>query len=231
MRVLKAADEAGMVVIVNYFYVKHARRFVSEQVVYDVAVRTTEWLLSTGYRNILVDVANESAIWWKLPVLEPENIHRVVRLVKGVTYRGRRLLVGNSTGGGDQIPTEARLEAEDLTLPHGNGCMPDELRDKIRRIRQTQAYRKRPRPIVVNEDSVFLDNLEAALSEYASWGVYHQGYGSMYKDRRMDWTVKPRERDYAHLSGFQTVPINWTINDEHKRAFFQKIREMPGGGA
>lgn len=231
LRVLKAADEAGMAVIVNYFYVKHARRFVSEQVVYDVAVRTTEWLLSTGYRNILVDVANESARWWKFPVLEPENIHRVIQMVKGVTYRGRRLLVGSSTGVGDQIPTEAWLEAEDITLPHGNGCMSDELRDKIRRIRQTQAYRRRPRPIVVNEDSVFLDNLEAALSEYASWGFYHQGYGSMYKDRRMDWTVKPRERDYAHLSGFQTVPVNWSINDEHKLAFFQKLKEITGGGA
>ncbi len=230
LRVLKAADEAGMVVIVNYFYVKHARRFVSEKVVYDVAVRTTEWLLSTGYRNILVDVANESASWWKFPVLEPDNIYRVIQMVKNVTDRGRRLLVGSSTGGGDQIPTEAWLEAEDITLPHGNGCLPDELRDKIRRIRQTQAYRKRPRPIVVNEDSVFLDNLEAALSEYASWGFYHQGYGSMYKDRRMDWTVKPRERDYALLSGFQTVPVNWSINDEHKRAFFQKLREITGGG-
>jgi hypothetical protein len=214
LRVLKAADEAGMVVIVNY-----------------VAVRTTEWLLSTGYRNILVDVANESAEWWTFPVLEPGNIHRVIEMVKGVTYRGRRLLVGSSTGGGDQIPTEAWLEAEDITLPHGNGCMPDELCRKIQRIRQSTAYRKRPRPIVVNEDSVHLDNLEAALSEYASWGFYHQGYGSMYKDRRMDWTVKPRERDYAQLSGFQTVPINWSINDEHKRAFFQKLKEITGGGS
>lgn len=80
-------------------------------------------------------------------------------------------------------------------------------------------------------DSVHLDNLEAALSEYASWGFYHQGYGSMCKDRRMDWTVKPRERDFAHLSGFQTVPVNWSINDEHKRAFFQKVKEITGGSS
>ncbi len=73
--------------------------------------------------------------------------------------------------------------------------------------------------------------LTAALSEYASWGFYHQGYGSMYKDRRMDWTVKPREREYAQLSGFQTVPVNWSINDEHKLAFFQKLKEITGGGA
>ncbi len=228
-RVLKAANEAGMVVIVNYFYFKQARRFASETAVYDVAVHTTEWLLSTGYRNILVDVANESAPWWRFPVLEPRNIHRVIRQVKQVTLNGRRLLVGSSTGGGDQIPTEEWLDAEDLTLPHGNGCLPDGLRRKIRRIRETTAYHKRPRPIVVNEDSVFLDNLECAVSEYASWGFYHQGYGSMYRDERMDWTVKPREGDFALLSGFQTVPVNWSINDEHKRAFLQKLREITGG--
>lgn len=78
---------------------------------------------------------------------------------------------------------------------------------------------------------VVQDNLEAALSGYASWGFYHQGYGSMYKDRRTHWTVKPREREYAHLSGFQTVPVNWSINDEHKLAFFQKLKEITGGGA
>lgn len=229
LRVLKAADDAGMVVIVNYFYVKHARRFASERVVYDVTVRATEWLLSTGYRNILVDVANESAEWWRFPPLEPTNIPRVIEAVKSVSHRGVRLLVGSSTGGGDQIPTETWLDAEDITLPHGNGCMPDELRDKIRRIRMTEAYRKRPRPIVVNEDSIFVDNLEAAVREYASWGFYHQGYGSAYKDRRMDWTVRPRESEYAQLSGFQTVPVNWSINDEHKLAFFQKLKEITGG--
>ncbi len=47
----------------------------------------------------------------------------------------------------------------------------------------------------------------------------------------MDWTVKPREADYAQLSGFQTVSVNWSSNDEHKRAFFQKLRETTGGSS
>lgn len=92
---------------------------------------------------------------------------------------------------------------------------------------QTRAYRKIPRRIVVHEDSV----PQAALSRCASWGFYHQGYGSMYKDRRMDWTALPRERCCTRPCRFQTVPINWPINDEHQRAFLQKIREITGGGA
>jgi hypothetical protein len=47
-----------------------------------------------------------------------------------------------------------------------------------------EPYRNRPRPLLINEDSVFLDNLDTAAEEYASWGFYHQGYGSGYKDAR-----------------------------------------------
>ena len=32
------------------------------------------------------------------------------------------------------------------------------------------------------------------------------------------------------LSGFQTPPINWGINTAHKRAFFDRVREVTGSG-
>lgn len=227
LRVLEAADNAGMVVIVNYFYVAHMRKF-PEAAVHPLIEKITAWLLQTGYRNILVDVANESAPWWKYPVLEPGRIHQAIETAKGVTVNGRRLLVSVSTAGGDQIPEPAWVKAGDFALPHGNGCMPGELRAKIRRIREVPEYRKRPCPIVVNEDTVHLDNLEAAVEEYASWGFYHQGYGSGYADRT-DWKVHGRETRYEDLSGFQTVPVNWSINDDFKKAFFNRIREMTGG--
>jgi hypothetical protein len=226
-RVLAAADAVGMVVIVNYFYVKQAQRFEKPETIYSITERVTDWLLRTGRRNILVDVVNESASWWKYPTLEPENIPRVLDIVKGTTLDGRRLLVGCSTGGGDQIPTGPWLAKEDFSLPHGNGCMPEQLRAKLRNLKAQPEYVARPRPIVVNEDSVFVENLEAAVEEGASWGFYHQGYGSNYKDR-MDWKVKPRETEYAQLSGYQTLPVNWGINDEFKRAFFDKVREITG---
>ncbi|MBT3377275.1 MAG: hypothetical protein HN742_05010 [Lentisphaerae bacterium] len=227
-RVLDAADQAGMVVIVNYFYVRQAKRLDPPERVYDIAERVTDWLLRSGFRNVLVDGANEAAPWWKYPILEPGNVPRVIETVRGTTLDGRSLPVTVSTGGGKQIPTDAWLDAEDFTTPHGNGCQPNQLREKLRRVKETDAYKRRPRPIVVNEDSVFVENLEAALAEGCSWGFYCQGYGSDYQDR-MDWKEHPRETEFDALSGFQTVPVNWEINTPIKRAFFERLKTITAG--
>jgi len=217
-----------MVVIVNYFYVQQMRHIPDDAVVPRMIESATDWLLHTGHRNMLVDVVNESAPFWKRPLFEPENAHRLIDAVKSMTLNGRRLLTSISTAGGEQIAADRWMEAEDFSLPHGNGLMPEGLAAKIRRWREQEPYRRRPRPIVVNEDSVFVENLEAAVAEGASWGFYCQGYGSHYKDR-MDWTVKEREQRYEELSGFQTVPVNWGINDPFKRAFFDRVLAITGG--
>ncbi len=228
LRVLKAADEVGMAVIVSYFYCKQIPRIPDDDVVRGIIQRTTEWLLDTGYENILIEVANEGADWWKRDLFHPDNLGKLIEIAKSVEKDGRRIPVSVSTGGGRQIPSESWLESEDFTMPHGNGCMPEELADKIRRIRETEAYKKRPRPICVNEDSVFVENMEAAVREYASWGFYCQGYGSAYKDR-MDWKTHGREERFEDLSGYQTVPVNWGINTEIKKAFFDSLSEITNG--
>jgi len=229
LRVLEAADAAGVVVIVNCFYWKHVQRIPDDRVIAGITERVTDWLLGTGCRNILVDLANEAGEWWHRLLFGRENIHRLIDTVKSTTLNGRRLLVGSSSGGGSELASGKWLAAEDFSMPHGNGLMPDELRAKIRRLRESPEYIERPRPVCINEDSVFTENLDAAVDEYASWGFYCQGYGSVYRDR-MDWTVQPRESSFDKLSGFQTVPVNWAINDPVKRAFFERVKEITGGG-
>jgi hypothetical protein len=227
-RVIQTADVAGMVVIVNYFYWKHAARLDGEAVIRRVTEQVTDWLLRTGCQNILVDVANEAGDWWGQPAFSAENVHRLIEIVQQTTLDGRRLLAGASTGGGAALPVGRWREIEDFHMPHGNGLKPDELRAKLRRLKDTDEFRHRPRPILVNEDSVFVDNLEAAIDENASWGFYHQGYGSHYRDL-MDWTTRRRETRYEDLSGYQTVPVNWGINDPWKRAFFERMKAITGG--
>ena len=227
-RILEAADEAGMVVIVNYFYWKHARRIEGDDVLKDITARVTDRLLRTGHRNILVDVANESAGFWKLPAMEPENVHQFIEIVQGTTLDGRRLLTACSSGGGGSMATGRWREIEDFHLPHGNGLSPDGLRDKLRCLKATEAFRERPRPIVVNEDSIYCGNLEAAVDEYASWGFYCQGYGSVYQDRT-NWKEHDREERFEDLSGYQTPPVNWGINTPLKRAFFDCLKQITGG--
>jgi hypothetical protein len=231
-RILDAADEAGMVVIVNYFYWKHAARLESDQVVRDITEGVTQWLLDTGHRNIIVDVANEAASWWTTEACTPENIPDLIDIVQQTSLDGRSLPAGASTGGGKQIPTSRWLATEDVTMPHGNGLQPHELARKLERIKEQDEYRRRVRPLLVNEDSVFAENMRAAVAEGASWGFYCQGYGSDYQDR-MNWKEHGREDRYEDLSGFQTLPVNWGINTERKRSFFRAVADVtntpPGG--
>lgn len=227
LRVIKAADDAGMVVIVNYFYCKHVTR-LSDQAIRRATAETTGWLLDTGYRNLLVDVANESNPFWKRELLEPDHIHELIDIAQGTTLNDRRLPISASTAGGDQLPTGTWRAMEDFSLPHGNGLKPDALKAKLLALKDTDEHRTRPRPIVVNEDSVFVENLEAAVEAGCSWGFYCQGYGSAYKDL-MDWTTHGREPSYEDLSGYQTLPVNWGINTPIKKAFFDKVLEITGG--
>jgi hypothetical protein len=141
-RILKRCDELGMVVIVNYFYFKQVAKIPDDNVIRDITERTTERLLASGYRNILVDVANESASFWNRKLMEPQNIDQLIDIVQSITYDGRRLLVSASTGCGKSLPEGRWREIEDFSLPHGNGCTPDQLTEKLITLRETPEHRK-----------------------------------------------------------------------------------------
>ncbi len=227
-RVLQTADDCGMVVIVNYFYWKHVRRLRDEATVTDAALRTTEWLLRSGHRNVMVDLVNECNDRYPHQILRPDRVHALIRACQGVSHQGRRLLIGCSSGGGGAMARGQWLAAEHVSLPHGNGLTPQQVAEKVRTMRGLPNYQARPRPICINEDSVFVENLEAAVREGASWGFYCQGYGSDYQDR-MNWKEHGREERYQDLSGYQTPPVNWGINTPIKRRFFERLREITGG--
>lgn len=227
-RVLAAADACGMAVIVNYWYQKQIRRMASEAVVENATERVTDWLLGTGFRNILVDVVNEAGDAWHVPQVGRDRIHRLIEIVQTTTRGGRRLLAGSSCLGGE-YPSGRWAAVEDFSMPHGNGCTAEKLRAMLREFRNGDDYRRRPRPVVVNEDSILTANLEAAVEEGCSWGYYSQGFGSHYRDLT-DWTARPRESLVEDLSGYQTLPVNWSINTDEKRAFFDKVREITQSG-
>lgn len=227
-RILQTADALGMVVIVNYFYGRQLQWLAGETAIRRAAAAATDWLLDTGYANILVDVMNE--ITPGADLLQAGRIHEVITHIQAQSRDGRRLLVSTSVHPQDWQPAGQWSEVVDFFLPHGNNQTADQLRQEIRRLRASPAYQSRPRPILINEDSIHLDSLEAATDEYASWGYYSQGYGcgGSYGHGRFDWLAHPRERSYTGLSGFQTIPVNWGLNTAEKRAFFQRVRQITG---
>ena len=230
-RVLEAADEAGMVVIVNYFYWRQVGKMEGNSALRKATEEATQWLLSSGFRNILVDVMNEFQAGEGL--LRSSGIDALIEIVQKQHLDGRRLPASSSIHPENLLPPGRWQELQDFYLPHGNSFWADELREQLQRIKSSLGYRKKPRPLLVNEDSIYVESLEAALAEYASWGYYSQGYGAggSWLHGRFNWQEHGREENFSELSGYQTVPVNWGLNTGEKRAFFERLAEVTGSDA
>jgi hypothetical protein len=83
---------------------------------------------------------------------------------------------------------------------------------------------------VINEDSPAVPNLEAAWRKYCSWGYYDQGFEGQADDPWLPYQPRPRcdKGPFEELNGFQTPPVNWTINSKLKKAFFSRVAEITG---
>lgn len=212
--VLDQADELGMVVILGYFYFGQDQRLQDEAVVKRCVDAATGWLLTSGYRNVLVEVNNECNVRYDHDILKPERVHELIERVKSVEKNGHRLLAGTSYGGG-VVPRPNVVRSSDFVLLHGNGVKePTRIAEMVRQVRKVEGYR--PMPILFNEDDHFnfdqpSNNFVAAIGEYASWG---------YFDFRMSG------ESFDH--GYQSVPVNWTISSPRKQGFFRLLSEITG---
>jgi hypothetical protein len=231
-RVLARADELGMVVIAGIFYWKQVQKLVDEAAVWRAADNAVDFLASTGRRNLLVEIANETDIpGFGHAIFRPEEAHRMIEALrqKHPQFLYSTSQVGANPATGRGLPPPSLVEAVDYVLIHGNGCDPERLARAIHTVQAMPEFQRRPKPLIINEDSPGLPNLEVAWHNYVSWGYYDQGYGSDWKgDRWVPYHTQEREREYATLSGFQTPPVNWSINTEHKRAFFERVAEITG---
>ncbi|WOO39894.1 hypothetical protein [Rubellicoccus peritrichatus] len=225
-RVLKAADDCGMVVIVSYFYWMHARRLADEKAVARGVKDLTEYLSNSGYKNLIIEIGNEMELFKRIPHrnLHPDRVHELIQLAQEVCER--KILVTASSIGAAENPFGPWLENVDIHTLHGNGLTPAELTEKLERFKAQPEVIDRPIPIIINEDSIYTGNMDAALAAGVSWGYYSQGNGADYKDLT-DWTA-PRESSYEALSGFQTLPVNWSINTKEKKNFFNHVAEVTG---
>ncbi|MGH6921427.1 MAG: hypothetical protein ACREJ0_27440 [Geminicoccaceae bacterium] len=221
-RLLDAADDLGMAVILGLFYFGQDGRLGDERAVIRAVEATTDWLLARGYGHVLVEIANEVDVpRYSHGILKAGRNHELIALVQRRSV-GRlatpagRLLVSTSMRGGS-LPTAAIIEAADFLLLHGNHVEgPSKIRQMVRDCRAAHAYRGQP--ILFNEDDHFAfdapdNHLLAALEEYAGWG---------YFDYRM-----PGE---GFREGFQSVPVDWSTCSARKRGFFRLLAEITGAG-
>jgi hypothetical protein len=229
------ADELGMIAIVGFFYWKQANKMAGENAIWNAVENAMQFLIGTGRNNILVEIANETDLPFVFPIFRPENAPRMIEHFKN---RYPEFLISTSQGGvnpekGRSIPTPEMVRVCDFLLPHGNGATPERLSRALDMIRAIPEFQKNPKPIIVNEDSTGISNLNTAFSKYVSWGYYDQGYNGEPRIHDIwvtDTAHRPRELRVEDLSGFQTPPVNWNINTPRKRAFFERVAQITGAG-
>lgn len=210
-KILDRADELGMVVILGYFYFGQDQRLTNEAAVVRATDHATRWLLERGWRNVLVEVNNETSASYHHEILKPARVDELMQRVQRQQVNGRRLLVSTSYRGG-VLPGTNVAAVADFLLLHGNGMRQPAAVAEL--VRKTRALSAKPKPILFNEDDHYdfdqpQNNFTAALSEHASWGFF-------------DYRRKGESFD----EGYQSVPVSWGISSERKRAFFRLLAEI-----
>jgi hypothetical protein len=212
-RILDRADELGMVPIVGYFYFGQDQRLESDAAVRRGVREATTWLLKKGYRNLLIEIANEcDNSKYEQPLIQAPRVHELIELARSITVDGRRLPVSVSFNGGS-LPAAAVVSVADFLLLHGNGVRePDHIAQMVQNTRKVSGYRSVP--ILFNEDDHFDfdkpgNDFTAAVSQYASWGYF-------------DFRMAGEGLD----EGYQSVPVNWGVSSSRKRGFFSLLKEI-----
>jgi len=213
-RILNRADQLEMVPILGIFYFGQDERLLNEKAVTDAVNHTIDWLFEKNYRNVLIEVNNECNVKYDHDILKPERVHELIDLVRSRTKNGYRFYAGTSYGGGT-IPRPNVVKSSDFILMHGNGVSdPARILDMVNKVRNVDGYT--PKPVLFNEDDHFdfekeQNNFISAVKGYASWGFF---------DFRM--------KDEGFEQGYQSVPVDWGINSERKKGFFNLLKEITG---
>jgi hypothetical protein len=175
-RVIEAADEQGMVIIVGYFYQRQDQVLQDEKAVRQATVNASSWLKDRGYSNVMVEIANE----YRHPgfdheiLISEEGEVALMSLVRSVAPN----IPVSTAGMGDARFHPDLAEAADYILLHGNTSDPEEYPERIKAV---SVYGK---PVIFNEDWCFSDDtrgvydavekMKAAFKNGASWGVMNQ---------------------------------------------------------
>jgi hypothetical protein len=219
-RILDRADQLGMVPMLGIYYFGQDQRLEDEAAVIRGVENTVNWVLDKGYRNVLIEINNECNVSYDHAILQPPRVHELIELAKGITRDGRRLYVGTSYGGGT-VPAGERGEGLGLhPAARQRRAGPAAHGEMIHAVRAMDVYRGQP--IVNNEDDQPWrvaaqgfghtgNNFVICVKNYASWGYF-------------DFRLNDELGDFNQ--GFQTVPANWQISSDRKRAFFDLMAEI-----
>lgn len=214
-KILKKSDELGMITILGLFYFGQDENLADEVAVKNAVNNAVSWVLNKGYENVIIEIANESDnASYQQEIIQKPRIPELINLAKSIVKDGKRLQIGTSFNG-NQLPSDEVVKVSDFVLIHGNGVKePERIIEMVDQTRALPSYR--PMPIVFNEDDHYdfdkdMNNMIAAFSRHASWGFF-------------DF----RRKGESFEEGYQSVPVDWGINSDRKKAFFNILKEITG---
>ena len=216
-RLLNAADRRGMFVNLMYFYHGQSGLFRSTDAIHKAAMNITDWLIAHGFRNVIIDVANEYDLpgpQWDFKGYIPQNI---IPLIDEVRERFRNadyvLPIGASSDGRMRYPNSLKGQV-DLLLVHGDGRDP---REKLRRVEE---LKNAGRPVLMTED----DNGRATTEEHLAGDLascdifFHDAQGWGY----LPW-IQAQRFPFRYLPGALAEVHDAMPEDERDMAYFHAV--------
>ncbi len=201
-KLIRGADAVGMIVIVSFFYGSQTRWLKDGKAIRNAVTTASRFL--KGRPNVIIEVANEMNIgsFANHPIIrEPEGMAMLLDLAR---KESGGLPCGCSGGGGYYNREVA--EASDVILIHGNGCTRQRYHNMIQEVQSWNLNR----PIVCNEDSQAIGQLQVAYKTQTSWGYYNN---MTKQEPPADWGITSGEDTFfAHRMaegiGIDTDPID-----------------------
>ncbi len=181
-RIIDAADQLGMVVIVSLLYGSQCRFLKQEGAIRRAVQTACSWLRGFAPGNVILEVANEFdfATFDGCPAIQNEA--SMAELIAMARTASGGLPVGCSGSGG--FFSQIVAEASDVILVHGNSQSRQQFANLLKK-----ALAVRPRrPVICNEDSQALGNLAVALRYGVSWGYYNN---MTKQEPPTDWEILP----------------------------------------
>ena len=201
---IRGADAVGMVVIVSFFYGSQAAKLRDGKAVRSAVSTASRFLKDGGYTNVIIEVANEMNI---VPfrdhhpiIYYPEGMAALMDLAR---EESGGLPVGCSTTEG--YASREIAESSDVILIHGNGTSRQGYYNLINTVKSWELNR----PIVCNEDSAAIGQLEVAFKTKTSWGYYNN---LTKQEPPADWSITQGEDTFfahrlAKYLGIDCPPI------------------------
>ena len=212
--IIRAAGDAGLLVLVDIFSSSGEWVFEDEYAVINGAFNIAGWLLSKGFSNVMANIADVSHTFFKSSVLRGGGPVKILKSLK--EYAGDRLILGAGLKSTKNIPENLLcdyIKYSDFVPVYSNidGAQSNfntkKMLEDIYLLKKTMGEHGKNTPIIVakgddlNEkySSYGKNNLSEALENGASWCYY---------DRE----------------GFVLLPVDWGAGSSpKKRRFFENI--------